>query len=325
MAFGLDLGNLIVHLNIDANQYLRTVRSIEKKMEATAAKLTSIGTKMSLAITLPLTLMGRSAVKTFASLKSGFIGVEKTVNASTEQLSALKSGFEDMSQVMPVAITDLFKIGEAAGQLGIETDKILGFTKVMAELGVTTNLSSDEAATALARFANITSMSQDNFDRLGATIVDLGNNLATTEAEIVTMALRLAGAGSQIGLSEAQILSLAGALSSVGLRAEQGGTTFSRIMLEMNTAVKSGTESLGIFADVSRLSGEEFSNLFNQDSSKAITAFVEGLVSLRNSGQDLMPIFSGIGLEGTRVMDVMGRLSGRAGLLKDAFELGNKA
>ena len=325
MAFGLDLGNLLVHLNLDASQYLRTARTIEKRLEATAAKLTSIGTKMSLAITLPLALMGRSAVKTFASLEEGFIGVEKTVNASTEQLSALKSGFEDMSQVMPVAITDLFKIGEAAGQLGIETDKILGFTKVMAELGVTTNLSSDEAATALARFANITNMSQDNFDRLGATIVDLGNNLATTEAEIVTMSLRLAGAGSQIGLSEAQILSLAGALSSVGLRAEQGGTTFSRIMLEMNTAVKSGTESLGIFADVSKLSGEEFSSLFNQDSSKAITTFIEGLVSLRSSGEDLMPIFSGIGLEGTRVMDVMGRLSGRTGLLKEAFKLGNKA
>jgi len=293
-------------------------------MEATATKLTSIGTKMSLAVTLPLILMGRSAVKTFASLEDGFTGVQKTVNASTAELAALKIGFEDMSLVVPIALTELFKIGEAAGQLGIETEKILDFTKVMADLGVTTNLSSDEAATALARFANITNMSQDNFDRLGSTLVGLGNEFETTESEIVSMALRLGSAGSQIGLTEAQILALSTALSSVGLRAEQGGVSFSRVMFEMNTAVKSSTESLGVFADVSQMSRKEFSRLFNTDATQAIDSFVEGLVNLRDNGQDLMPIFESIGLSGVRVVDVLGRMSGRTGSLSKAFNQANK-
>ena len=76
-----------------------------------------------------------------------------------------------------------------------------------------------------------------DFDRLGSTVVDLGNNFATTEAEIVAMALRLAGAGDLIGLTEAQILGICHALTSVGVNAEAGGTAFSRIFTDIDKAV----------------------------------------------------------------------------------------
>src|SRR5699024_8069405 len=193
-----------------------------------------------------------------ASFEDAFAGVRKTVDATGDQFDALAKGIRDMSKELPMPSEEIAGIAEVAGQLGIKTEDIMQFTRVMADLGVATNMSSEEAATSLARFANITGMAMDDVDRLGSTIVHLGNNLATTESEIVNMGLRLAGAGNQIGLTEDQILSFAGALSSVGISAEAGGTAFSRVMLEMNTAVINGGKELEKFADIAGASTGDF-------------------------------------------------------------------
>jgi len=294
-------------------------------LSQTGAKMRSIGKGITMGVTLPLALMGAGSIKMSMDLENAFIGVRKTVDATEEELQKLKKGFNDMATRIPIATTELYGIGEAAGQLGIKTDSILHFSETMAQLGVTTNLSSQEAATSLARFANITQMPQENFDRLGATIVDLGNNLATTEAEIVAMGLRLSGAGKQVGMTEAQIMALGGALSSVGIRAEAGGTAFSKMMLNMNNSVMSGDKKLKGFAEVAGMTAEQFKKEFEADAAGAILSFIEGLGGMSDAGENLVPIMDELGLSDIRVRDALLRVSGAEGLLRDSLELGSNA
>src|SRR5699024_968970 len=201
---------------------------------------------------------GAAVFKMAADFESSFADVEKVLDGTDEQVATLRQGIRDMALDMPATTTEIVGVAAAAGQLGIEIEHIESFSKVMLDMGVATNMGAEEAATSLSRLANITGMSADDYDRLGATIVDLGNNLATTEKEIVDMGLRLAGAGKQIGMTEAETLSLAGALSSVGIRAEAGGSAFSKVMINMQLAAEQGGEDLENFAEVAGMSADEF-------------------------------------------------------------------
>ena len=156
----------------------------------------------------------------------------------------------DLSKTTSSSATDISAVAEAAGQLGIKTPNVMKFTETMVKLGDTTNLSATEAASALAKFANITGTSADNYDRLGSVIVDLGNNFATTESDIVAMATRLASTGSLAGLSEPQIMALSAAMSSVGIEAEAGGSAMSKLIKQMQVSVETGSGQLQNFASV---------------------------------------------------------------------------
>lgn len=330
------VGNLFVKVGINLNEFETGMRNLNKSIRDTekqfkgitsiSKRFESLGKTLTTYLTLPIIGLGVAATKSSIDLESAFAGVRKTVDASEEELAALRKGFDDMARKeIPIAVEELYGLGEAAGQLGIQTNAILGFSETMAKLGVATNMSSEEAATALARLANITQMPQDQFDRLGSTVVALGNNLATTEREIVEMGLRLAGAGKQVGMTEAQVLSFAGALSSVGIEAQAGGSAFSKLMVNMQLAVEKGGKKLEEFAMVAGMSASEFQKAFKEDAASAIIEFIKGLSTAEERGMSAIAVLDAMGISEVRMRDALLRAAGASDVFTGAIELGTKA
>lgn len=237
----------------------------------------------------------------------------------------LSEGIREMAKELPASAVEIAGVAEAAGQLGIQNEHILSFTRTMIDLGEATNLTAEQAATEFARFANIVGMSQKDFDRLGSTVVDLGNNLATTEAEIVSMAMRIAGAGAQVGLTEAQIMSFAGALSSVGIEAEAGGSAFSRVMINIANEVETGGDKLEQFARVAGMSAGDFATAFQKDAAGAILAFITGLGRMSEEGENVFGVLEDLGLSEIRVRDALLRASNASDVFTESLEMGSRA
>ncbi|MBB6451981.1 TP901 family phage tail tape measure protein [Salirhabdus euzebyi] len=295
------------------------------KMQTIGQSMTDFGRDYSLKVTAPIIAGSGAVFKAAMDFETAFTGVEKTVDATSEQMKSLRENIRDMAKEIPASTTEIAGVAEAAGQLGIEVENIEDFTRTMIDLGESTNLSANQAATEFARFANIVGMSQDDFDRLGSTIVGLGNNLATTESEISSMALRLAGAGAQIGLTEAETLSFAAALSSVGIEAEAGGSSFSKVMVEMQLAAERGGDSLEAFAKVAGVSSGDFKKAFEQDATKAIMMFIEGLSSAEERGLSAIGILDEMGITEIRMRDALLRAAGASDVFTNAINIGSKA
>lgn len=254
-------------------------------------------------------ILGKS-IKEAIKFQSAMTGVEKTVNASADTIAALGRAFQDMSTRIPVSTNELARIGEIAGQLGISVGNMESFVEVMAKLGATTNLSGEQAATALARFVNVMGSSQKDFDRIGSVIVELGNNFATTEAEITELALRMSGASKVVNISEADTLGLAAAMSQVGIQAQLGGTAYQKAVKAMATAVADGGEKLEQFASVANMSGAEFAAAWEENAATAFEAFLVGLDGVAEAGGNTFQVLTDLDLRTERLQNTLLRMAG---------------
>ena len=266
-----------------------------------------------------------SCAQASMDFESAITGVAKTTDLTDEELAAMSDSIKALSTEIPATTEEIAAVAEAAGQLGIQKDVLLDFTEIMTMLGTATNMTADEAATALARFANITGMATDNYGRLGSVIVDLGNNFATTESEIVAMGTRLASAGKLAGLTEPEIMALAAAMSSVGIEAEAGGTAMTQTLNAIEKAVAKGGDDLEEFARIAGMSSEEFSTAWKNDAMSALTSFIGGLGKLDEQGESTVLVLEDLGLTGIRQSNMLKALGLAADQMTGAVNTANTA
>ena len=206
------LGRAVLELVAEADGFLKGLDQSDEAMEAFQKKAAKIGKDLekigsaaqtggralTVGLTLPIVAAASASVKAAMDFESSFAGVAKTVDGVTDKKGdltdfgrELQQQFRDLAKEIPVSVNELNAIGETAGALGIPKQSITDFTKVMAQLGVTTNLTSEQAANAIARIQNIFGTAGQDTDRLASTLVALGNAGASTESEIVEMAQRI--------------------------------------------------------------------------------------------------------------------------------------
>ncbi len=307
--------------------------AVGAQFEAIGSKLTSIGNKMTSVgdtltkkVSVPLAGLGAASVKSFADWESAFAGVMKTVDeTATTTYEDLAEGIKQMSTETAASKEEIAGVAEAAGQLGVGADDILKFTKTMVMMGDSTNLSAEEAATALARISNITGEPLKNIDKLGASIVALGNSFATNESSIVEMSNRLASAGTIAGLSTTDVLALAAAMSSVGIEAEAGGTAMTQTLTSISQAVSAGGDDLNRLAQVSGKTAQEFAAEWKASPVTALQEFISGLSEMNAAGVDTYAILDELGMSGIRQSNMLQSLALASDQLTSAINVSNQA
>lgn len=315
------------------DEYLANGSSVEKAQKAglsavKAQKIQEVGGALddltragARYVALPIAAATVASVKAFMDYETAFTGVRKTVNGTEEELQAISDGIEEMALRVPVASTELANLAKIGGQLGVPTKSLLKFTETFAAMEVSTNLQGEEGASTLARFMNVMHENYDNIENVGSVIVDLGNNFATTEAEIAKMGQRMGATASIIGMSTSDVLGYAAALSTMGIQAEAGGSSMSRVWQNISKAVSNGGGGLKSFAKVSKMTAKDFAKAWKDDPTKAFNAILKGL----SESSDLIGDLGKLGIKNIRDITAMQDLAKRYDIVEEALKRANTA
>ncbi len=293
----------------------------------TGQRMASAGDAMTAGITVPLAAAGVAAGKAAVDIDTALTGVRKTVDGTEEQYQQLKDAAIDFSQTNAVSADQMLDIEALGAQLGYTLDtmsngktEIQEFGEVVSGLDIATNMDAETAGTELAQFANITGMAKDQSENYASAIVNLGNNMATTESDISSMSMRVAAAGTQAGMSQSDILGFSAAMSSLGIEAEAGGTAFSQWVSTIDAAVATGGDQLETYASIAGMSADDFAASWQSSSTDTVQALLKGLAASDNMTVSLEEM----GVTGVRQSDVLKRLAGNTDLVSQALQISNQ-
>ena len=240
-----------------------------------------------------------ASVASAISFESAITKVAKTANLSKEETKAFGDEILAMSRRLPVATSDLTKIAEVAGQLGIQgTANIARFVEEIAKLNSTTGVASDVLASGLGTLVQVSGLPIDAIDNISASLTNLGNTSNSTETQILEFATRLAGIGTSLNVPIADILSIGSSFAAAGVPAERGGTAIQNILISIAQASEEGGDKLALFADVAGLTVDQFQKLQDSDPGIAFTKVVEGFGQIGN----VLPVLEALEIADDRLV-----------------------
>lgn len=260
------------------------------------------------------------------AFESAFADVEKTVNATPDEFRELRTELRELSTVVPTTADDLARIAGLAGQMNVPVDQLIDFTKAMVDFGNSTNISAEQATEDIAQIYNVIGKGGDfsSLNRLLSSIVELGNNSATTERDIVQMFTNIAAGASRVGLTEEQMAALAATLSSLNLD-KGGASAISKILTKIDVDLAHGGESMQKWLDISTLGAEEFVRVWKNDPANALLSVLQGVAELEENGENLNLVLEQLDISELRQIDTFSRLVNAQGEYSKNLDLASAA
>ena len=189
--------------------------------------------------------MADNADEIFVSRESAFAGVTKILKGregyTKEWGEALNEWNREVITRIPIAYEALTKIEEDALQAGgVSMEGLREFTETYAALQSATNLHGEAGAKNFGKYLTVMGVAEDEMHRLGSVVVEMGNNFASLEDQIVGTAKRSASAMKAAGISAQDGLALATAATAMGMEQAAAATSLEKVISRSAKAAELG-------------------------------------------------------------------------------------
>lgn len=297
-----------------------------KSAGASFSAMTTLGLSFYSTLTPAVQQFGSYAVQSANDIDAAYRNMRKTVQGTEYQFEQLLEGAKEFSQSNFTSADTILSIEAMGGQLGIATENLDKFAETASHLDIATDLDAEEISTAMGQLSGImTDLTADKFPNFGDALVRLGNNAPAVESSIVDITKRIGSMGSIVGFSTPEILAWSTAIASTGQNTEAAGTAISKTMSDIEQAVAEGGDKLQAWADVARMSADDFASAWQESPSDAMQAFVEGLNAINESGGSVDQTLSDLGINEVRQKQALQGLTQTIGDLDNYLRMSGDA
>ena len=293
--------NLVVKIAADISQLSKGLQQAKSKLLNVSNSLSSIGTSLSLKVTAPLVMLGKTALSTAANFEQSMANANSVAGGSSEELEKMSNVARQLGK------ETVFSASQAADAMYYMASAGYKVEQMEASLASVLNLSAatqnelafttDTVISSLNQF----SLNADQAERVtNVYAAAIGNSQATLDK--LAYSMRYAGpVANSLGYSIEQTTAALGLLYNSGFRGEQAGTilrsSLSRL-LKPTSQINSALEELNLSFDDVNPATKSFADIIRAledagvNTAQAVSIFGQeagpGMMALISQGADAL-------------------------------------
>ena len=258
----------------------------------------------------------------YAAMNQEMFNVTKYTGQAIGEVEEMNESFKKMNT--RTARGELNRLAQDAGRLSITNREMVeefvdGGDKINVALGDDLG---DDAVEKIGKLAQM--FGEDKTKGLrgamlatGSAVNDLAQSSSANAGYIVDFTADLSGVARQAGMTQAQIMGLASALDQNMQDEATSSTVFSQLITKMFQEPMK-------FAKLAGVEVSTFTTMLKTDANGALLEFLQAM-SNRGGFDQLAPMFSQMGLEGTRAVGVLSSVASNLDQVREAQATATKS
>lgn len=265
---------------------------------------------------------GRKAIETFGEYDDKIADVRKTTNMLTEDLHEFDKALQQIET--RTSDEEMLDIAWVGGKMGIsDPEELRGFVEsanqIVVALSKDLGGNAEDAIRSIAKLVDVFGISEEfgieqGLLKVGSAVNELGMASTANEQYLIDFAYRMAGIAPLAKVSIDEILALGATLDQLGQRSEVSSTALNRLFLLLAKDAETYSKYAGMQID-------EFRQLIEDDFMAGLIAVFDGIKGSSEGINALAASLGDLGLDGQRVISVVGALANNTDILRKEMDL----
>lgn len=253
----MSMGDIVATMRLDISQFNQSLNQVSMSLRglgnstqmagitAISKSLTSVGTGLTKAVTLPIVAMGAASVKVASDFEASMSKVQSASGASGEDMKKLEKIAREMGA------STVFSAKESAdalyymGLAGWDTNQMMAGLEPVLKMAGAAGIELGRASEIVTDSMNMFSMEASEAGRMTDVLAQAAASTSTDIEGLGESLVYCGTSGAAMGYDIEEVSAMLGKLGDAGIKGSVAGTTLNSMFRDMKKSAEDGAIAIG--------------------------------------------------------------------------------